>query len=361
MCASHLYSRTPTDDVSLDIITIVVIIIIIIIFLPSHPLIGSFGLSPKKAVPDMHRHHHHRWSLALHGGTSNVPARRDEAAQMYGAALGEALEIGSSILASGGSALDAVTKVVVNMEDNPLFNAGKGAVTNAEGQHRLEASIMDGTGLRAGAVAGLSTVKNPVLLARLVMERTHDIVLISDGAEAFATQQKVERVPQSYFGAAEGGKCPGPKTAKRSHPGQTVGCVALDAQGCLAAATSTGGLHNKRRGRMTDSSIIGAGNYAKEGVCAVSATGAGEEFIRHSVASRICCVMEYGGLSLREATHKVIFCDLRKGDGGVIAVDGRGNVSMVFNTTGGMLRAMATSLGDKCIRTLSPPPPREFW
>ncbi len=291
-----------------------------------------------------------RWSLALHGGASSFPLG-GKRAKMHSAKLEKALELGSEILKKGGSALDAVEQVVVYMENSPLFNAGKGAAPDAEGNYSLEASIMDGNGLRAGAVAGLSTVKNPIILARKVMEKSNDIVLISEGAEVFAKQQGVERVSPSYFKVGPE-KHPCPKPIEPNKQWGTVGCVALDKKGCLAAATSTGGLEGKRKGRMTDSSTIGAGNYAKEGICAVSSTGKGNEFITHSVASRISCMMEYRGDTLQQATRSVIYDPSHRLRGGVIAVDCVGNVSMVFNTTG-MLRAFETSQGDKCIRTLS--------
>lgn len=297
------------------------------------------------------------YAIAIHGGAGvisrDTPADQRDA---YLASLRTILEHGRERLARGDSALDVAESVVRMLEDDPQFNAGKGAVYNEEGRHELDASIMDGRTLGCGAVAGVRTIKNPISLARLVMERTPHVLLMGDGAEAFADTTGVERVPNSYFDtpkryealqkALEARKKPAsaaPPPADEQ-PRGTVGCVVLDAHGNLAAATSTGGMTAKRHGRIGDTPIIGAGNYADNRACAVSCTGTGEEFIRHVVAYDVAARMLYKGQSLDQAAHAAVFETLKPGDGGLIAVSRDGGIAMPFNSLG-MFRGAADSRG----------------
>lgn len=293
------------------------------------------------------------WAIAIHGGAGVLGkvAPPEERAE-YTRSLAAALRIGSDELARGGTALDAVQLVVRNLEDNPLFNAGKGAVFTYDGAHELDASIMDGSNLRCGAVAGVKTVKNPIGLARLVMERSPHVLLIGDGAEKFADGMGVERVDNSYFDTpkrreawkqrrAEIDKQSQGATDPRSTYG-TVGAVALDSQGNLAAATSTGGMTCKRWGRVGDSPIIGAGTYA-DTHAAISCTGTGEEFIRHGVARQIALLVEHGKPATA-AADLVVNHRLKPDDGGVIVVSRAGDIAMLFNSEG-MFRGAADSRG----------------
>ena len=298
-----------------------------------------------------------RWGLVIHGGAGNIdPAMLAPDRQAaYRAVLEQALRAGHRVLAGGGSSVDAVSSAITILEDSPLFNAGKGAVFTHDGRNELDAAIMDGQSFSAGAVAAVHRVKNPIVLARRVMEKSPHVMLIGDGAEAFAEAQGVALVEPSYFHTehrwsqlqraldAEKKKqgqsgLPIPDGASEGlEPGEwklgTVGAVALDMNGHLAAGTSTGGMTNKRFGRVGDSPIIGAGTYASPG-CAVSATGHGEFFIRHTVAHDICARLQYGGATLDAAANEVVMNVLVKahGDGGIIAMDGEGHVAMVFNT-----------------------------
>jgi beta-aspartyl-peptidase (threonine type) len=296
-----------------------------------------------------------RWAIAVHGGAgvTGVLPRGAPAEQQrpYEESLRQALTLGRDVLAGGGTALDACEKVCRFLEEDPLFNAGKGAVYNAEGKHELDASVMDGRSLGCGAVAAVRTVKHPVSLARLVMERTPHVLLSGDGAEAFATAMKVERVENSYFDtphrfAAYQRWLKEQRDGSPDKPkgGSTVGCVCLDSHGNLAAATSTGGLTGKRFGRVGDSPVIGAGTYADNRTCAVSGTGTGEEFIRHGVARTVSALMQYRGLSAQQAADEVVFRVLRPDDGGVIVVSRTGEVAMPFNTDG-MFRGAADAAG----------------
>ncbi|MCY1082819.1 isoaspartyl peptidase/L-asparaginase family protein [Archangium lansingense] len=304
-----------------------------------------------------------RWGIVIHGGAGvikreSLSSEREAAVR---AVLAESLQAGHAILAKGGSSLDAVTAAVRVMEDSPLFNAGKGAVFTHDGKNELDAAIMNGRTREAGSVAGLHHVKNPIVLARAVMEKSPHVMMIGAGAEEFAKQQGVELVPESYFytedrwqslqraleaekkqqeAPPEQGQPQGPSTfwehpAGREHKFGTVGAVALDQSGNLAAGTSTGGMTNKRFGRVGDVPVIGAGTYANER-CAVSATGHGEYFIRYTVARDICSRMEYLDLPLLESANQVVMDVLVKagGEGGVIAMDAQGNVAMPFNSSG---------------------------
>ena len=282
-------------------------------------------------------------AIVIHGGAGTI--RRDamtpDVERAYRAKLEEALSAGHRILKDGGSSLDAVEGAIVILEDSPLFNAGKGAVFTAQGTHELDASIMDGRTLNAGAVAAVRRTRNPIRLARLVMEKSPHVLLSGGGADAFARGQGLEEAPAEYFYTERRWKALQEKMKKEggaSPPREcgTVGAVALDRHGHLAAGTSTGGLTGKQFGRIGDSPIIGAGTYADNRTCAVSCTGHGEYFIRLAVAHRISALMAYGGLSVKEATERVVMKDLLElgGRGGVIALTAEGGVAMSFNTEG---------------------------
>ena len=289
------------------------------------------------------------FGLAIHGGAGTLP--RAEAGsgkqRQYRAALSDALDMGFAVLESGGSSVEAVSRAVMSLEDNPLFNAGRGAVFTIEGRNELDAAIMEGGSLRAGAVCGVMHIRNPVALARAVMEHSEHVMLAGTGAEEFALSRGFTLVPQSYFHTQERWqqleRIRGGDTALSaltiSHVG-TVGAVALDAHGQLAAATSTGGMTGKHASRIGDSPIIGAGTYADNRSCAVSATGHGEVFIRAAVAHDICARMRFGGRALSAAVREVVLEELPslQGEGGVIAIDARGNIVMEFNSQG-MFRA----------------------
>lgn len=297
------------------------------------------------------------FAIAIHGGAGvisrDIP---EDVRDGYLSSLEEALRIGRDHLAQGGSSLDAVVLVVQYLEEDPRFNAGRGAVYTNEGKHELDASIMDGSNLAAGAVAGVTNVKSPIELARLVMERTRHVLLAGQGAERFAAEMGVELVDNSYFNtetrrqqlerALQRASTLNADEyhADKSFRTGTVGAVALDREGNLAAATSTGGMTNKMFGRVGDSPVIGAGTYADNRTCAISATGTGEEFIRHAVAYQISAIMEYTGASLQDAAEQVIHGKLQVGDGGIIGVSHTGEIAMVFNSPG-MFRGAADSKG----------------
>ncbi len=287
----------------------------------------------------------HGFALAIHGGAGTMSRAELDAGQEAAirAVLDAALDAGAAILADGGSSLDAVTAAVVVLEDSPHFNAAHGAVFNAEGVNELDASIMDGRGQRAGAAAGLHRVRNPIRLARAVMEQSRHVMLIGDGAESFGRSVGIDFVDPDYFRTerrwqqlqkAKAAEHAGIELAGSAYFG-TVGAVARDRDGRLAAATSTGGMTNKRWGRVGDSPIIGAGTWA-DARCAVSGTGWGEYFIRHAVAHDICARVAYRGDRLVDAAEQVLLRDIPAagGDGGVIAVDADGNIAMPFNTSG---------------------------
>lgn len=311
----------------------------------------------------------HTPAIAIHGGAGTIPKTLPtEVQEAYRAGLGAALKLGIDWLRMGGRSLDAVERVVRTLEDNPLFNAGRGAVYTHDGSHELDAAIMDGRTLACGAVTGLRTVKNPISLARLVMERTRHVFLSGVGAEAFADRVGVERVPSSYFDtkerfdawqkalakgqAALDLQAPAPGGSGIRDRGVrpaadkygTVGCAALDQYGNLAAATSTGGLTNKLFGRVGDVPVIGAGTYANNWTCAISCTGIGEEFIRLNVAHDVSSLIEYRGVTLEEAAGHVIHKKLKPGDGGLIGVGRDGSIALVFNSEG-MYRGAADAKG----------------
>jgi L-asparaginase / beta-aspartyl-peptidase len=288
------------------------------------------------------------WALAIHGGAGTIPQNTDPAeSAAYVKDLEKALELGRKLLEGGASSLDTVEKVVVFLEDSPLFNAGKGAVFTHDGHHELDAAIMDGTSLACGAVAGLRQIRNPINLARLVLERSPHVFMIGAGAEAFAQEQGLAFVKPDYFftqkrhdqlqealrqekDAGKVSELELPNDRKYS----TVGAVALDRQGRLAAATSTGGMTNKRWGRVGDVPVIGAGTYANDRTAAISCSGKGEYFIRHTVAHDVSALIEYRGLSVQAAAEEVVHKKLKVGDGGLIAVGHDGSIALVFNTTG---------------------------
>lgn len=295
-------------------------------------------------------------AIVIHGG-AGVISRADMSSEReagYRAGLEAARDAGYAVLEAGGSSLDAVTTAVRVLEDNPLFNAGKGAVLNRDGIAELDSSIMDGKTLRAGAIAGVRHVKNPIDLARAVMEKSQHVMLAGEGAEEFALEQGLTMVPNSYFRTdarvkqleraqqEEKAKAAAPRTSSTG----TVGAVALDGNGNLAAATSTGGMTNKRPGRIGDSPLIGAGTYANNASCAVSATGDGEFFIRSVVAHDICALVQYKRVTLEAAAREVIHEKIGalQATGGVIAVDTEGHVVMDFNSAG-MFRAARDSAG----------------
>jgi len=282
-----------------------------------------------------------KYTIVIHGGAGTLnKSMPDSLREEYLKSLSEALRIGKEILEKGGSSLDAVEQVIRFLEDDSQFNAGKGAVYTSEGTHELDASIMDGSNLSTGAVTLIKRVKNPITFARYVMEKTPHVLLGGEGADKFAEQMGLEIVPNTYFDTEQRHK----QLSKEKEKKGTVGCVALDLKGNLAAGTSTGGRTNKMVGRIGDSPLINAGTYANNKTCAVSGTGIGEEFIRHTVAYNVSALMEFKGMTLKQAADEVIFKMLKKDDGGIIAVDKDGNYSAPFNTTG-MYRGVATSDG----------------
>lgn len=296
-----------------------------------------------------------QFTLAIHGGAGTIDpsAMTPEKKMKYEAGLMKALEAGRKILEKGGSAIDAVSLAVVELENCPMFNAGKGAVFNNQGEHELDASIMEGENLMAGAITCVQGIINPVLLARAVMEKSEHVLLSGKGAEIFAKNQGLEFADKDYFydefRFQQWQQIKGSDQFHLDHSVQTekkfgtVGAVAMDKKGNLAAATSTGGMTNKKWGRIGDTPIIGAGTYANNATCAVSCTGHGELFIRSVVAYDISCLMEYKGMSLKAACEEVVLNKLVKigGEGGLIAVDSKGHVELVFNSTG-MYRGWAT-------------------
>jgi len=290
--------------------------------------------------------------LVIHGGAGPFRQETSERVEACKAGLHAAYEGGMNVLNGRGTALDAVERAVRILEDNPLFNAGRGSAFTREGRQEMDASIMDGSTLQAGAVAAVRHIRNPVLLARMVMETSGCVMLVAEGAEQFARERGAVFETDEYFYdefryqqylRTRAGPEVEPHDSKRMG---TVGAVALDAQGNLAAATSTGGINYKRAGRVGDTPIIGAGTYANNATCAVSCTGHGEFFIRSVVAYDISCRMEYARLNLKEACQTVFTRTLnpRNARGGLIAVDYKGNVCLPFNTEG-MFRAWSDESG----------------
>lgn len=305
-------------------------------------------------------------TLVIHGGAGNITTSlmNKEQEKQYAAGLQEALDAGYSVLEKGGAALDAVAASIVKLEDNPLFNAGKGSVFTKKGVHEMDAAIMDGRDLSAGAVAGVRNVRNPILLAKEIMLHSGHVMLSGKGANEFALKQGLELAHDDYFfnqdrydqwieirdsdfyqldHKADNLKGIIPAT---DHKFGTVGAAACDAHGNLAAGTSTGGMTNKRFGRIGDSPVVGAGTYANNKTCAISCTGHGEFFLRAVVAYDISCLMEYKNLSLHEACDIVVKDKLKKmgGEGGLIAVNAQGDYEFCFNSAG-MYRGVKSSSG----------------
>lgn len=303
-------------------------------------------------------------AIAIHAGAGTI-SKEELTASMeleIRGALKQAVQAGHKVLSSGGSSLDAITLAITILEDSPHFNAGRGAVFNAEGRHELDASIMDGSSLEAGAVAGVQNIRNPILLARKIMTDSVHVMLMGEGAEVFARANGIEFADPDYFFTERRWQQLQKARNREKQDAllqsespdrwlSTVGAVALDANGNLAAATSTGGMTNKRWGRVGDSPIIGAGTYADNRSCAVSATGHGEYFIRATVARDICSRVQYQGLDLASAADAVINGQLRDmgGDGGIIALDTNGNIALTFNTPG-MYRARVDVEGNLEVR-----------
>jgi beta-aspartyl-peptidase (threonine type) len=308
-----------------------------------------------------------QWQLVIHGGAGSI-SRESLSSEREGQmreTLERALQAGGLVLRAGGSAVAAVQAAIVLLEDSPLFNAGKGAVFNAAGANELDASIMRGSDLQAGAVAGVTRIRNPVLAAYAVMVASPHVLLAGTGAEQFAAEQDIALVDPEYFRTGERWQQLERLRAREKGDDErgfgtldvddqklgTVGAVARDMAGHLAAATSTGGMTNKRYGRVGDSPIIGAGTYADDRSCAVSATGHGEYFIRLSIARTICALVEFGGMNLAEAARQVIDgrLDGLGGDGGVIAIDAGGTIVAEFNTAG-MYRGWISAVGPRQVR-----------
>lgn len=289
------------------------------------------------------------YAIVIHGGAGTIRKTdmTPEQDAAYRATLNAALDIGETILKNGGSSIDAVEQTIMHLENSPLFNAGKGAVFTNDGKNELDAAFMTGADLNAGAVGGLTNIKNPIQAARAVLEKSEHVFLTGKGAEEFAEMQGIETVDPSYFytefrwkalqdAKAAEDKSMGIIESNPDYKYGTVGCVALDKAGNISAGTSTGGMTNKRWNRVGDVPIIGAGTYANNATCGISCTGHGEYFIRYTVAHDVSALMEYKGLSLEDAGKTVVNDKLVKagGSGGLIAVDKYGNVSMPFNSEG---------------------------
>ena len=299
----------------------------------------------------------HNYGIVIHGGAGTIlrSEMTDEKEAKYQSALSEAIEAGYAALQSGATAVDAVTKAIVSLENCPLFNAGKGSVFNSKGEHEMDASIMDGRTLHAGAVAAVKNIKNPIRLSQLVLTHSDHVLLVGDGAVVFGEDHNIAKEEDAYFydqyryeqwqKVKDTDKFQLDHSKDKKYLG-TVGAVALDSHGNLAAGTSTGGMTNKKYGRIGDSALIGAGTYANNMTCAISCTGSGEYFMRAVTAYDISCLMEYKGLSLDAAAKKAIIDKLTAlgGDGGIIGIDKEGNISMPFNCEG-MYRAYQNQNG----------------
>jgi L-asparaginase / beta-aspartyl-peptidase len=317
---------------------------------PDHMLLSVFVLLAAGQLADA-QDVKDRFAIAIHGGAGRAPTS-DEWRKGRAEVLEQALSTGEQMLRDGRSSLDTVEAVVRVLEDSEYFNAGKGAVFNADGTHELDATIMDGRDRSTGAVGGVTTVKNPVSLARRVMSDTRHVLLATAGADRFADEYaddpQIERVPNEYFSTdyrrRELERAQQQERQKADQSMGTVGCVALDRQGNLAAATSTGGLTNKKFGRLGDSPIAGAGTFADNATCGVSCTGVGEDFIRNVVAYDVSARMAYRGDSLEQAVGEILAGEEHQVRGGIIAVSRNGQIVMQFNTAG-MARAAADSQG----------------
>ena len=303
------------------------------------------------------------FAIAIHGGAGTILRKNmtNQIEQKYKTALNESILAGENILLNSGLAIDAVEAAIRSLENNPLFNAGKGSVFSNEGEHEMDASIMNGKDLMAGAIAGVKNVKNPITLAKSVMQHSNHVFMAGHGAEVFAKQLNIEMAPNEYFfeqmrydqliQAKSNDRIDLDHVDNKFENGEkkfgTVGAVALDVFGNISAGTSTGGMTNKKHGRVGDTSIIGAGTYANNQTCGVSCTGHGEFFIRSVVAYDISCLIEYKGFSLKEACNLVVKDKLVKigGEGGLIALDAEGNIELCFNSEG-MYRASKKSNED---------------
>ena len=301
-----------------------------------------------------------KYAIAIHGGAGTILRTNmtNEIEKKYKTALNDSILAGENILLNSGLAIDAVEASIRSLENNPLFNAGRGSVFSHEGEHEMDASIMNGKDLMAGAVAGVKNVKNPITLAKSVMQHSNHVFMAGQGAEVFAKQLNIEMAPNEYFfeqmrydqliQAKSNDRIDLDHVDNKFENGEkkfgTVGAVALDVFGNISAGTSTGGMTNKKHGRVGDTPIIGAGTYANNQTCAVSCTGHGEFFIRSVVAYDISCLIEYKGFSLKEACNLVVKDKLVKigGEGGLIALDARGNIELCFNSEG-MYRASKKS------------------
>ncbi len=301
-----------------------------------------------------------KYAIAIHGGAGTILRTNmtNEIEKKYKTALNDSILAGENILLNSGLAIDAVEASIRSLENNPLFNAGRGSVFSHEGEHEMDASIMNGKDLMAGAVAGVKNVKNPITLAKSVMQHSNHVFMAGQGAEVFAKQLNIEMAPNEYFfeqmrydqliQAKSNDRIELDHVDNKFENGEkkfgTVGAVALDVFGNISAGTSTGGMTNKKHGRVGDTPIIGAGTYANNQTCAVSCTGHGEFFIRSVVAYDISCLIEYKGFSLKEACNLVVKDKLVKigGEGGLIALDAKGNIELCFNSEG-MYRASKKS------------------
>ena len=291
------------------------------------------------------------YALVIHGGAGTIlKENMDEALEKeYMLKLEEALQVGKSVLENGGTAVEAVERTIRVMEDSPLFNAGRGSVFNELGRNEMDASIMNGADLNAGSVAGVSTIRNPVSAARRVMEQSPHVMLTGGGAEKFAAEQGLETADSAYFFVES--RWNAFLRAQAAEKNGTVGAVALDRDGNIAAGTSTGGMTDKMWGRVGDAPLIGAGTYADNGTCGISCTGHGEYFIRNVVAFQVAALMKYRGMSLGEACHEMINVRLKNigASGGAIALDRKGHIVMEFNTAG-MYRGYIRSDGTRDIK-----------
>lgn len=300
-----------------------------------------------------------KFGIVIHGGAGTITkaSMTEEKEKLYTEGLRNSIKAGWKVLSQNGTALDAVEASIVSLEDNPLFNAGKGSVFNNEGKHEMEASIMCGERLKAGSAILLRTIKNPIKLARAIMEKSTHVMLGGEGAEKFAVKHNIQTESEDYFFDEnrynQYQKTRDKEGAFLDHTENfgTVGAAALDINGNLAAATSTGGMTNKLAGRIGDTPIIGAGNYANNNTCAVSCTGTGEYFMRLITGYDISCLIEYRGLSIQKAAEEVIYNKLKKngGDGGLIAIDKECNIVMSFNSEG-MYRGFRRDGAEEVIR-----------
>jgi len=315
------------------------------------PLIKFFFIGLLFVLTEIvHSTHHemNNFGLVIHGGSGTYSGLTETSTKAYKKGIDTALEAGYRILKKGGTSLDAVTAAVIILEDLPQFNAGKGAVYTSSEVQEMDASIMDGTTGKGGAVASISRIKNPILLSRAVMEKSEHVMLVGKGAEQFATTVGIDLVDPSYFHSEKNLNIL--RKNKKDQKLGTVGAVALDKKGNLSAATSTGGRSNKMPGRVGDSPILGAGTWAQNGLCAVSGTGHGEYFMRLLTAADVCKLMEYSNLTLKDSSDKVIKkLTVAGGAGGIISIDSKGNISTPFNTKG-MVRGYQTNKISKTIK-----------